>query len=205
MNKISDNYSMKVFQIGFNKCGTDSISRLFKSSGYNAAHWEKGKLARTIKYNLNNNIKILTGIENFMCYTDLDSTIDEFPNEAFKYFKEIDKQYPGSKFILNLRNIDTWIESRIHHNPFGKNSTKKYSDLFQQHYGLKNIEEVKEYWKNDWETHIKNVLEYFKDRPDDLIVFNIETDNIDKLINFFNKFNIILYEKHWGKFNARRK
>lgn len=196
---------MKVFQIGFNKCGTDSICRLFKSSGYNAAHWEKGKLARTIKYNFNNNIKILTGIENFTCYTDMDSTIDEFPNEAFKYFKEIDKQYPGSKFILNIRNIDTWIESRIHHNPFGKNSTKKYSDLFQHHYGLKNIEEVKEYWKNDWETHIKNVLEYFKDRPDDLIVFNIETDNIDKLINFFNKFNIILYEKHWGKFNARRK
>jgi hypothetical protein len=65
------------------------------------------------------------------------------------------------------------------------------------------LEEVKEYWKNDWETHIKNVLEYFKDRPDDLIVFNIETDNIDKLINFFNKSHIILYEKYWGKFNSR--
>ena len=82
---------------------------------------------------------------------------------------------------------------------------KKYSDLFQEHYSLKNLEEVKEYWINDWETHIKNVLEYFKDRPDDLIVFNIEIDNIDKLINFFNRFNIKLDEKHWGKFNARRK
>ena len=64
--------------------------------------------------------------------------------------------------------------------------------------------EIKKITSATKQTHIKNVLEYFKDRPDDLIVFNIETDNIDKLINFFNKFDIILYEKYWGKFNARR-
>jgi hypothetical protein len=188
---------MKIFQIGFNKCGTGNLYKLFKESGYNSVHWYKGKLAKTIKFNYDNNIKILDGIDNFIFYSDMDSSIDDFPIEGYKYFKEIDKQYPGSKFILNIRPVEKWINSRIKHNPYGKNTTRTYGGQFKDHYKLGSIEEVKEFWRKDWEHHINDVLNYFKDRPDDLIVFNIETDYIDVLVNFFNKYNINLDKKIW--------
>lgn len=40
--------SRKVFQIGFNKCGTTLIARLFQMNGYPAVHGAKGALAEDI-------------------------------------------------------------------------------------------------------------------------------------------------------------
>ena len=77
------------------------------------------------------------------------------------------------------------------------NTTRTYAGQFKDYYKLDTVEEVKEFWRKDWETHITNVLDYFKDRPNDLIVFNIETDYIDVLVNFFNKYNIKLDKKIW--------
>ena len=34
------------------------------------------------------------------------------PIYAYTYFEELDKQYPGSRFILNTREVEGWIRSR---------------------------------------------------------------------------------------------
>jgi hypothetical protein len=36
--------------------------------------------------------------------------------DAKDYYKQLDNDYPNSKFILNTRNVDKWIQSRIKHN-----------------------------------------------------------------------------------------
>lgn len=39
-------------------------------------------------------------------------------------------------------------------------------------------------WSKEWDEHHAAVIEYFKDRPNDLLVFNIEKDNPQELVDF---------------------
>ena len=57
-------------------------------------------------------------------------------------------------------------------------------------------EEVLTLWESQWYTHINNVLEYFKDRPNDLLVFNIEEDDATKIKDFFSE-DLDLDVSHW--------
>jgi hypothetical protein len=51
-------------------------------------------------------------------------------------------------------------------------------------------EDTISYWRDHFNNHIENVKQYFKDKPNKLIVFDIENDNINKLINFFPEFDL---------------
>ena len=59
-------------------------------------------------------------------------------------------------------------------------------------------------WSKEWDDHHLAVKEYFKNRPNDLIVFNIDTDPPEKLIEFF-KDNFILDAKFYGHLNKTAK
>lgn len=103
-------------------------------------------------------------------------------------FKELDMQYPGSKFILNTRDKSKWLKSRSKHLCYNminypQVNGRTYAELFTHIYHC-STEEVLERWSKEWDEHHAAVQEYFKDRPNDLLVFNIETDNPQKLVDF---------------------
>jgi hypothetical protein len=157
----------KIFQIGFNKCGTTSIHNFFLQNGLKSIHWDNTNLAKTIKNNSDNNQPLLSGYEQYDCFTDMESLGDHF-YIYLTHYKELDKQYPNSKFILNVRDKEKWIKSRMKHN--------NYLEYFRRNTGL-NTDGVINLWHNQWDNHISDVLEYFSDRNDDLLHFNIETEN----------------------------
>jgi hypothetical protein len=98
-------------------------------------------------------------------------------------FKELDKQYPSSKFILNTRNKDAWLKSRALH-PLSMNNKTTLLENNQKILGL-SAEKVLAKWSKEWDEHHRAVKAYFKNRPNDLLVFNIETDSPEKLTAFF--------------------
>lgn len=170
----------KIFQIGFNKCGTTSIYCLFKNftnPKIPSIHWDSGNLAKAIQKNMENNIKLLTGYEEYICFCDMEYLGD---NHFFsgRLFKQLDKQYPGSKFILNTRNINKWIDSRLNH--------KTYIERYMTCFSLNREESIK-IWKEDWNSHYNTVVEYFNNRKEDLLIYDIEIDNIEKIKCFFSK------------------
>jgi hypothetical protein len=182
------NYKInKIFQIGFNKCATCSLHTLFSEHTdprLQSIHWDRNKLASEIIYNINNNISNILGTyEKYdfisdMEYADMNSIILVHK----EYFVNLDRAYPNSKFILNVRPIDNWIQSRLKHRQEVEESyIKMYKNVFS-----KNTEEIIELWKRDWHDHIKNIKNYFFDRPNDLLIFDIENDNFNKLTNFFH-------------------
>ena len=166
----------KIFQIGFNKCGTTSLHHFFINNGLKSIHWDETRLAKKIIENSNNNLPLLDGYEQYDCFTDMESLGDHF-YIYLTHFKELDIQYPKSKFILNVRDKDKWIKSRLNH--------KDYLKYFEINTGL-NTEGVINLWKNQWDEHIINVLDYFKNRPDDLLYFDIEKES-HKLIDFMSE------------------
>lgn len=182
----------KIFQIGFNRCGTTSIHEFFKKNGLSSIHWDRGYLARTIKSNVDAKRDILFGYENWDCFTDMETVV----NDIFiytQYFKELDRQYPNSKFILNFRPLDKWILSREGH---GKGT---YIQIYMKNWSMTR-EEVIERWKREWNGHISAVKEYFKDRSDDLCIFDIETEG-DKFVDYMGTL-MELRSKEFGHHNV---
>jgi hypothetical protein len=101
------------------------------------------------------------------------------------FFDILDINYPESLFILNTRNIDNWIRSRLNHNflqpIYGE---IKYIDLFKKVYNTNKISEIIKIWKNDWIEHHKNIMDYFCRSVHRLLVFDIEKDPSEKLFTF---------------------
>lgn len=178
----------KIFQIGFNKCGTRTIHNFFSRHGIKSAHWENNKLADTIHKNYYSNLPLLTGIDKYKVYTDMENVHTQIYAHIL-YYKELDQQYPNSKFILNIRDRDKWIKSRLNH------SSGKYLRITMNYHNYTE-EQVIDMWINDWENHIRDIKDYFKDRPNDLLIFNIEEDEVSKLVKFFSPY-LDLNEDFW--------
>ncbi|MFN3232512.1 MAG: sulfotransferase [Alphaproteobacteria bacterium] len=165
---------MKIFQIGFNKCGTTSLWRHFAEHGLKTVHHDNGQLALTIKRNLDSGAPILKGYEDYDFFSDMIYLSDKTHIEACKFHKELCEQVPGSRFILNTRNKDRWLKSRLEHGDMAERCRNVY--------GYKTLDEVVDRWSRDWDEHHAAVMQ---DIPADrLIVFNIETDDISDVDRF---------------------
>jgi len=162
----------KIFGIGLSKTGTTSLARALEILGYKTRDY-----LGVTKYSPGN----LTSID-----------LDEInANDAFtdtpipSFYRELDKKYPGSKFILTVREMDGWLKS------CKKQFTQKLADkqdeasinLFMDLYGCFVFDQEK--FIAGYERFVNGVLQYFKDRPDDLLVFDVTgSDGWDKLCSF---------------------
>ncbi len=194
------NVRFKIFGIGFNKCSTQSLYYYFKNSGISSVHYgvRKRSLASIMHENFKSNLPLLTGIDQFQAYFDMEDIYHSPPLfMAIDHFKLLDKQYPGSKFILHTRDQDKWIKSRLQHvDPM---NNKRYADVMREQYNCSE-EALINRWKAEWDTHHANVKEYFKDRPQDLLIYNIDTDKPNKLVEFFSILDLKPEEyKHFNK------
>ena len=178
----------KIFVIGFNKTGTRSLYNYFKDNKIPSIHWHKGKLARVMKKIL---IKETTNerLRRISCFYRYGG----LPRQNYAhvtFFKEMEQQYPDAKFILNIRDVENWIKSRNNHD----NYTRDICKILKM-----TKEELNEKWRNDYKEHIENVISYFSDKPNKLLVFDIEKDKIDKL-NLFSDLSLnSKFYKHHGK------
>jgi hypothetical protein len=181
---------MKVFQIGFNRCGTLSLCDFFAQNGHKSVHWDNQKWdINFIKNHTEGNL-LCYGFDDVVLWSDI-----KFVQRQFQVFAE---QYPNSKFIYNIRNIDDWLESREN----WYSSRPYFSNLDFGHI-LNNKIDIIQYWKSEWFYHKKVVEEYFVgDKSNRLLVYNIDTDSSDKIVNFLPELeftNLDFPHKHKSK------
>lgn len=172
---------MKVFQIGFNKCATRSLYQLFQSAGYKAVHWEGGKLARNIKACFDAGTKPLVPWDDTVFFSDMELVNDRSGPliEGNRYFAYLHRYYPDAKFILNTRDCEDWLFSRVDHNE------GKYLNNYRHHFGLTKTRDVMNRWRKDWDDQHRAVRSHFATHPGALVEFDITTDPVEKLHNFF--------------------
>lgn len=82
-------------------------------------------------------------------------------------YKEIDSKFPGSKFIFTSRDSGSWIQSQINH--FGSSKTPMREWI----YGVGCPVGNEDTYLERFQKHESDVLEYFKNRPNDLLVLDI--------------------------------
>jgi hypothetical protein len=168
----------KIFCVGLNKTGTSSLHEAFKILGLKSVH-EYTDSGQNIKDMLHENYlsgsDILKGLEAYDAYTDW----DKMPyNQVI--FKEFVKQYPNSKFILNTRDIDGWLNSRVKHVKRNQLEKKNNPDA-----DIKWLDIDVKAWEEEFKKHHEVVFEHFKNREEEMLVFDItKGDGWEKLCPF---------------------
>ncbi|MBP0484470.1 sulfotransferase [Sagittula salina] len=105
----------RIFAVGPNKCGTNSINQFLEANGIPAMHWDKGRLARRIVSNASAGIDPLRGYEDYRGFTDIFSVSEELYLSPVLIFDILRRAYPDDIYVLNLRSFENWHRSRDNH------------------------------------------------------------------------------------------
>ena len=170
----------RIFGIGAHKTATTSLHEAFHILGLDSAHWESPHWARNIWHEMHSEGRSRT-LEAHYCLCD-------FPIPAL--FKELDQAYPGSKFVLTLRDEAKWIRS-VERHWIRYKTTEWDKDAFsnEMHTAFYGIEEFDaEVMLNRYRQHTREVLAHFEHRPEDLLIMHMDTNpGWDALCAFINR------------------
>lgn len=190
----------KVFGIGLSRTGTSSLNEALEFLGYRSIHFPlimKNTSAKAkLKYRINKWLKEL-GFKkplftDFPLKTDNSLAFKVPDSKSFdaltdipvaRFYKELDQQFPGSKFILTVRDEAAWLESCRKFFKEGNNQFFKWIQLHFDMYGTNSFDE--ELFRNGYRKHIEDVKSFFESRPDDLLIVDIpKGDGWNKLCEF---------------------
>ena len=172
------NQKMKVFGIGLSRTGTKSLTMALNNIGNNVIHYPNDQ--KTLK-------ELIAGNYNFSCLQNFDGITDI---TIAPFYAQLDKLFPDSKFILTLRDRKAWLKSledSWRNKPLIDDSSNHLIQLRivlrMAVYGTCVFNEERLSYVYD--LHYKNVLDYFKDRPESLLVINIcDGEGWEKLCPF---------------------
>ncbi len=160
----------KLFQIGFNKCATTFIARLFQMNGIPTVHWLEGALAEDIAYSrLAGRAPLQRWADKVVAFTDMESVryLNMPVVEAFRDYAFLDASFPGSVFVLNTRNVEDWVISRYMHR--GGSYARAYAQILGVGPG-----DLADIWADSWQRHLDGVRAHFVGRPE-LVEIDIDT------------------------------
>jgi len=194
----------KVFFIGFNKTATTSFHYYFQRNRFTSYHYTltkdlpypKNCLAYYIQQNVIANNSILNGIEDAcvysdMCYLDKNNILFE----GNKFFVKMHEENPDAYFVLQIRNVEDWIRSRLNH------QNGKFANVICK--GLNtNKKLLREIWREEYFKHLESVRYFFRS-SNNFLKFDIDVDKIDKLNDFLRN-DYTLNNKYWKKLNASK-
>jgi Sulfotransferase domain len=153
---------MKIFCLGLSKTGTRSVIQALEILGYRGLHcpWDPATMQQ-----------IVDGDFAFRFLKEVDAVAD---TPVVRYYPQLDRLYPGSKFILTVREMESWLDSCArhwkHYDPDARNlAPLEIIDLVV--YGCSRFN--RERFRFVYEQHVWEVQRYFARRPDDLLVYDL--------------------------------
>lgn len=165
---------MKVFCIGLNKTGTISLHEALATLGFRSLHWGGPQIRITIERALEAGRPLVDDLGPYDAFSDI-LVLSE-------HFDVLDEQYPASKFVLNTRPLDDWIDSRRRHveRNVERHARGEYHGTF--------LTVDPDGWTAEYVAHHARVRAYFADRPDDLLTIDISAgDGYELLCPFLGR------------------
>lgn len=152
-----------IFGIGLGKTGTHSLCEAMGILGYKSKHHPSRK---DLKYKLD----------------DYDFLNDHVIAWQYKF---LDHNYPGSKFILCTRELESWVKS------YRDSAIPNSGSFFTRQsrfmlYGASQFDET--LWRKAHPKYYAEVFKHFANRKEDLLVMNIRAgDGWEKLCKWLGK------------------
>lgn len=146
----------KLFCIGFQKTGTSTLAAALQILNYKVSGPDFLYSEMTIP-------AIERGLEEKL------SNFDAFQDSPWPIlYRYLAKTYPGARFILTVRDSDSWLCSILSH--FGGT----WTPLRQAIYGVGDPSICPEIYRLKFERHNASVIEFFASQPDRLLILRTE-------------------------------
>ena len=164
MRKNNVSHLPFVFIVGMNKTATTSLHHFFEGHDWPSVHYDRGRLAETMLRNALRGTRVLKGYDHrFRVFADMVVNTSELRFEANTLFPALHRDYPGAYFILNTRDEDAWVASRLAN--FSMRTKMEFVDLECRVSGLKTAEEAIAKWRSDRREFENRVERYFEGSP----------------------------------------
>lgn len=156
----------KIFGIGLSRTGTTSLTNILNKVGYNIIHYPKTEI---------------------QIFSNANDGCTDIP--VILYYKELYKFFPNIKFVYTIRNKEKWLDSIV---PYfeRKRSWKRIIGARQEELRTKVYGQSfpnRQQASAAWDRHHNDVMEFFIDKQDKLLVLDITGgDNTDKLWKFLD-------------------
>jgi len=159
----------KIFIIGLPRTGTTSVSVALLERGYKVAHQAFTKQA----------FELADVISDAPCFSD---------------YSQLDKLFPGSKFVYLDRSMETWVPSMqmllsrmlVHLD----DKTGRFNTIlkrsFNHSFGVNRVENPmdSEHLIQSYQAHKQQVFDYFEGREELLSIDIGESGSLSRLLNF---------------------
>jgi hypothetical protein len=154
----SNSTEPKIFCIGLSGTGTRSLDAAFKMLGYKSKHFPRS-------------------LEDFEKY----QVLSDIPVSC--RYRELDVLFPGARFILTLRDLESWLDNRSRKPVDEHQKSLWVRETRLRTYGIPEFE--RNFYKQRHKEFHEGVYEYFEHRPQDLLTMNIiDGDGWDVLCPF---------------------
>ena len=200
---MASKFTSKIFGIGLSRTGTTKLASILKELGFNTLDFAGPLLGYDSKGNpINRDWSVLNQYD----------AITDSPMPLL--YRQLDKMYPGSRFILTTRDIDSWLasmhwmltEGKVKWN-YGPRINAYHSDV----YGTSTFKS--KVLRASWIAYHEEVYQFFAERTDLLIIditsgFDVvsickflDTDyldiNFDSVVNGRVELPIRKHAKYW--------
>ena len=215
----------KIFNLGMPRSGSTSLAFFLSCAGYkDVSHWECGfsylnykkyKCGECVMSASRTNTHLDDKCGYHFAYTQLDYEEESCAFPQITHLGYLDEAYPNSKFILLRRDKDAWLTSvkrwrrnmhvrilrcmyitNIINIPGSLLNHTNWEEIYHSVNGDKILKDV-------LIVHEQNIIEKFRNRPNDFFVANLTDESIGlKLSRFLNiqDFRTSKYSC-WGKYN----
>lgn len=168
----SDMGAPKIFGVGLSKTGTTSLANALQILGYS----------------VRDNMGVTRYAKDDLSSVDVD-VVDAFDaltdTPIPSFYRQLDALYPGSRFILTVRDTEGWLKSckKQFTQRFAELQTDAHKQLFVDLYGTDVFEERQ--FAEGYERFVRGVEDYFGRRPDDLLIMDVTAgEGWEKLCRF---------------------
>lgn len=171
----------RVVAVGFNKCGTRSFAELFRRAGHNVVHhkvrdgWRARRVGRIMQDNLAAGRKVFDGIDGYTFYCDLIYSTPTGTFDGAFAFRQILLDYPDTILLLNIRDREQWIASRLNH---GHGEFARREKLAR---AANSEEDLVRQWREEWDAHLSAVRSFMEERPEQFIEFDLDRDKPEQI------------------------
>ena len=180
----------KIFGIGLSRTGTTSLTNALRVLGYTSVHYPKYYHDSYFKIHIDEHV-----LNEFDSLTDV---------PVAHQYKNLDAKYPNAKFILTVRDEDSWIKSVTKFFTTGNNSrgylidvlrfinpknNKWRSNYLLRHRIYGSFKFKKDKYLSAYKSHNESVINHFKNKNHKLLVVDLinEPNKWQKLCDFLGK------------------
>lgn len=176
----------KIFGLGLSRTGTKSLTEALGRLGFDVVHFP---LDETTIREFTNGHFDLTLLRDHDGITDI---------TTIPFYQQLDWQYPGSKFILTMRDKEPWLESL--RGLLARRPPAEEAERFRKKpevYRFRRFLRESVYGSNEfdrdrmsraYDEHHRAVRAYFSGRTDDFLVLDVTSgDGFEKLCPFLGR------------------